>query len=787
MHATRPSVGISFAPRIGQPIPGYRLIRRCGRGGFAEVWEAEAPGGFRVALKLVRLSGKDPSGELRAIEVVRGIRHSNLLPIFGAWQVNDVLVIGSELADRSLWDRFLEAIAQGLRGIPRGELLGYLEAAATGLDFLNAYRHAVDGREQVGVQHRDVKPQNILLFGGSAKVADFGMVRVMDGNEASHTGSWTLPYAAPEFFRGKTSRQSDQYSLAATYCHLRGGRLPFGGTAAEITVGHMFGIPELDALPEPERPVVARALEKEPERRWPDCRAFLAALRSAGEGSAPDALEGENPAHGAALITGGFHFSSDTPVRFSSTPGFAELSDLPLDSDPTVPSPCGPPRTPRRWLRNACTSGGVAAGFLLMVAPTARPPAHRALRTITAPLPTVAARAPDPTLAAWTRAEAVGATFAASEPEGELPIDASALAALDRAISSSDALESRPEGLTGAPVAKTSRGSAERIGIGTGSAGWTRAEATGAAFEAGSGPEEGPPADATTLAAFEGAIPGREPGPTVPEITPVAVEAKAPGPAGTAPARPPSAFERGLSHLGRGEYTSAVAAFSEALQHDPAHPDAHYYRGIAHQLDQHDREAQADYSEAIRRRPGNANAYLYRGRVRSTLGLDDKALADLTEAIRLRPDDANAYLARGEVYHHLGAYDRAIADDSEAVRLRPAEPPARYLRGLARYHAGDYFGAIADFTEVIRLNPGHVGSYRYRAEAYARSGQGARAGADRDALDRLLRDSAAPGPVVPRARRPDERPTSPGSRIPRRVPGEILRAEVPRAEPPASR
>src|SRR3954449_9063381 len=89
-------------------IPGYRLLNRRGRGGFAEIWEAEAPGGFRVALKLVRLSARTRPRELRAIEIFRDIRHPNLVATFGAWHVDDLLIIGMELAERSLWDRFLE-------------------------------------------------------------------------------------------------------------------------------------------------------------------------------------------------------------------------------------------------------------------------------------------------------------------------------------------------------------------------------------------------------------------------------------------------------------------------------------------------------------------------------------------------------------------------------------------------------------------------------------------------------------------------------------------------------
>ena len=275
-----------------EPIAGFRLIRFRGRGGFGEVWEAEAPGQFLVALKFVRLSSQGRVAEQRALDFVRGIHHPNLLANFGSWQIGETLVIGMELADGSLWDRFLEATQIGDRGIPRGELLGYLSDVAAGVDYLNGYSHTVEGRPSMGVQHRDLKPPNILLFGGGAKVADLGMARAMEGEVAGHTGVWTFPYAAPEFFRGETTRQSDQYGLAVTYCQLRGGRLPFGGNAASVTAGHLFAEPNLDALPEAERPIVARALAKEAGDRWPNCRAFVDALRALPGDALPDRLVG---------------------------------------------------------------------------------------------------------------------------------------------------------------------------------------------------------------------------------------------------------------------------------------------------------------------------------------------------------------------------------------------------------------------------------------------------------------------------------------------------------------
>src|SRR4051812_25266588 len=84
--------------RTHELISGYRLVRRLGRGGYADVWEAESPSGERVALKLVQLSTDLRSGELRALKITRDIRHPSLVRIFDTWQVDNLLVISMEIA-----------------------------------------------------------------------------------------------------------------------------------------------------------------------------------------------------------------------------------------------------------------------------------------------------------------------------------------------------------------------------------------------------------------------------------------------------------------------------------------------------------------------------------------------------------------------------------------------------------------------------------------------------------------------------------------------------------------
>jgi serine/threonine protein kinase len=282
LTATRPhgngSLNGELVPLVAgaEPVTGYRLIRRIGKGGFGEVWQAAGPDDSVVALKLVPWTGSAVS-EWRALRALKDVQHPHLLNVLATWQTEGLLVIALELADRTLMERLQEAREQGLTGIPRGELLDYFRQAAEGIDYLH-------GRD---IQHRDIKPQNLLLKGTTLKVADFGLARVLAHSVTGHTGNLTLAYAAPEFFDGRTTRHSDQYSLAVAYCQLRGGRLPFSGSTAQIVAGHLGREPDLTMLPEEERAVVGRALAKQPDERWPNCPAFVAALTTDSQKTQP--------------------------------------------------------------------------------------------------------------------------------------------------------------------------------------------------------------------------------------------------------------------------------------------------------------------------------------------------------------------------------------------------------------------------------------------------------------------------------------------------------------------
>jgi formylglycine-generating enzyme required for sulfatase activity len=277
---TRTPGGSGDRPRLApgeRPLPDFVLVAKLGEGGFGEVWKARGPGGIDVALKFIALGDRVGEVELRALELIKGIRHPHLVGLFGAWQQDDQLILAMDLADGTLLDCLNAALLQGHQGIPRPELLEYMREAAKGLDHLNS----------INIQHQDVKPQNLLLVGGGVKVADFGLAKVLQHSVTGKShGGLSLAYAPPEFHDRKTTRWSDQYSLAVSYCQLRGGRLPFGGSAREVMIGHVMHPPDLTMLPEAERAAVARALSKEPKERWPSCREFVEALARVGGASA---------------------------------------------------------------------------------------------------------------------------------------------------------------------------------------------------------------------------------------------------------------------------------------------------------------------------------------------------------------------------------------------------------------------------------------------------------------------------------------------------------------------
>ncbi len=284
---------------VGSQLGPYRIAGYIGRGGMGVVYRAEHVHlGRHVALKLLapELAQNESFRErfVRESRAAAQVDHPNVIPIYEASEIDGHYIIAM---------RFVDGV--DLREVlhTRGPLP--LERA---IEVLTQVAGALDAAHAQGLVHRDVKPGNILVVGGSEHcyLTDFGLTKAITSDTAfTATGQFvgTADYVAPEQIEGKElDRRTDVYSLGCVFYECLAGMTPFRReTDMAVMWAHMQEPPprvterrrdlpaELDA-------VIATAMAKSKDHRYPSCSTFAAAARSAVEVGTGRSVQASIPA-----------------------------------------------------------------------------------------------------------------------------------------------------------------------------------------------------------------------------------------------------------------------------------------------------------------------------------------------------------------------------------------------------------------------------------------------------------------------------------------------------------
>ena len=274
----------------------YRILRRLGSGGMADVYCAEDNHlGREVALKVLhrRFAQDEEFVERfrREASAAAGLQHPNVVGVFDRGKHDGTYYIAMEyLHGRTLKEIVAtEAPLDQARVVDLGRQI--LEAAGF------AHRH--------GVIHRDFKPHNVIVDeDGQAKVTDFGIARA-GASEMTETGSimGTAQYLSPEQAQGHAvTAASDLYSIGVMLYEMLAGRLPFEGeSAVSVALKHLSEAPPAISQLRPDvhpalESVVMAALAKDPAHRWQSADDFAAGLAAAGEQIAAGPVVGQETA-----------------------------------------------------------------------------------------------------------------------------------------------------------------------------------------------------------------------------------------------------------------------------------------------------------------------------------------------------------------------------------------------------------------------------------------------------------------------------------------------------------
>ncbi len=292
-----PTVVDNLAGQLAQGtrFAGYLIEGVAGQGGMGVVYRARQLRPSRiVALKVIspQLAGDREFRERFAheSEIAASIEHSNVIPVYEVSEESGLLYIVMRYVEGTDLRSLIESA--GRLALPRA------------VDILAQLTAALDAAHERGLVHRDIKPANVLIARESGRdhvyLTDFGLAKLAAGGGQTRAGMFvgTLDYAAPEQLEGRpVDARTDVYATGCVLYHMLTGSVPFPHQhEAAIMFAHLSEQPRairelVPGLPAQVDTIIARAMAKDPDERYPSAGDLGRAAIAAAEGQRATVLE----------------------------------------------------------------------------------------------------------------------------------------------------------------------------------------------------------------------------------------------------------------------------------------------------------------------------------------------------------------------------------------------------------------------------------------------------------------------------------------------------------------
>jgi tetratricopeptide (TPR) repeat protein len=270
----------------------YRVVRRLGAGGMAEVFLAKFTGAesiekLLVVKRILPTFARSPKFVAMFVDEAKlamRLNHPNIVQVYAFEQVKDEFLLAMEFVDGLDLGRMLSAARRRGRRMPYAVAALLVMEIAKGLDY--AHNRKDESGTAMEIVHRDVSPQNVLVsYDGAVKIADFGIARARMISEETGVIKGKFSYMSPEQARGqRVDRRSDVYSLGVLFAELLMNRTMYPGLQGmeileQVRDGRITQPRAADPyVPEELDAIATKAMASDREERYQTCRSLAGAI-----------------------------------------------------------------------------------------------------------------------------------------------------------------------------------------------------------------------------------------------------------------------------------------------------------------------------------------------------------------------------------------------------------------------------------------------------------------------------------------------------------------------------